>query len=222
MADKLRTRVTRIIASGAHALLDKLEDTAPVALLEQSVREVEEVTDEVRAELGRLVASRHVTQQQHAHLSREHDTLSAAIATALAQQREDLAKIAIARQIDIEAQLPVLEASLAELGQQDKELSSFIEALMGKKREMEQAIVDFETARRLAQSPAPGQASPGHAAARLQSVQSAFDQTYQRQTGLSPAGHGAGLEQAARLKELGQLVLENKINERLAALKAGS
>lgn len=222
MTDNLRARVTRLIAGSAHALLDKIEDTAPAAMLEQSVRELEQVTDEVRAELGRLVASRHVTQQQQAYLKREHETLSAAIATALAQQREDLARSAIARQIDIEAQRPVLESSLAELGQQDRELSSFIEALMGKKREMEQAIADFEAARRLAQSPAPGPNTPGNAATRAQSVQSAFDKTYQRQTGISPAGHSAGLEQAARLQELSQLVLDNKINERLAALKAGS
>jgi phage shock protein A len=223
MADNLRLRVTRIITGGAHALLDKIEDAAPLALLEQSVREVEQVTDEVRAELGRLVANRHVAQQQHVHLNQEHEALSAAIATALAQQREDLAKPAIARQLDIEAQLPILESSLAELGRQDQELSSFIEALMGKKREMDKSIADFEASRRLSQSPAAaGQAASGGAAARLQTAQSAFDRTYQRQTGLSPAGQSAGLAQAAQLKELNQLVQDNKINERLAALKAGS
>ncbi len=222
MSDNLRSRVTRLITGGAHALLGKIEDAAPLALLEQSVREVEQVTDEVRAELGRLVANRHVAQQQHVHLNQEHEALSAAIAAALAQQREDLAKPAIARQLDIEAQLPILESSLAELGRQDQELSSFIEALMGKKREMDKAIADFEASRRLSQSPAAaGQAASG-AAARLQTAQSAFDRTYQRQTGLSPAGQSAGLEQAARLKELSQLVQDNKINERLAALKAGS
>lgn len=222
MAESLRLRVTRVITGGAHALLDKIEDAAPAALLGQSVREVEQVTDEVRAELGRIVASRHVTQQQHVYLSKEHETLSAAITAALAQQREDLAKPAIARQIDIEAQLPILESSLSELGQQDKELSSFIEALMGKKREMEKAMADLETSRQLAQSPAAGQATASSpAATKLQNAQSAFDRTYQRQTGVSPAGHSAGLEQAAKLKELNQLVLDNKINERLAALKAG-
>ena len=225
MADNLRSRVTRVIAGGAHALLEKIEDAAPVALLEQSVREVEQVTDEVRAELGRVVASRHVTQQQHAYLNREHETLSAAIATALAQKREDLARPAIARQIDIEAQLPILESSLSELSQQDKELSSYIEALMDKKREMEKSIADLQASRRLSQglpSPTTGQGAASSAAARLQTAQSAFDRTYQRQTGLSPVAQSAGLAQAAQLQELGQLVLDNKINERLAALKAGS
>lgn len=115
MSDTLRQRVSRVIAGGAHALLDKIEDAAPVAMLEQSVREVESIADEVRAELGRTVANRHLAQQQHLNLNREHEQLGSAIEQALQSGREDLAKPAIARQIDIEAQLPVLESSLAEL-----------------------------------------------------------------------------------------------------------
>lgn len=220
MSDTLRQRVSRVIAGGAHALLDKIEDAAPVAMLEQSVRDVESIADEVRAELGRTVANRHLAQQQHLHLNREHEQLGASIEQALHSGREDLAKPAIARQIDIEAQLPVLESSLAELASEEKELGGFVDALMGKKREMQQAISDFEKSREAAASMGSG---GGRGAkpleAKLQSAQSAFDRTYQRQTGLDAAGRGASLEQAAKLKELGDLVRENKINERLAALK---
>jgi phage shock protein A len=220
MSDTLRQRVSRVIAGGAHALLDKIEDAAPVAMLEQSVREVETIADEVRSELGRTVANRHLAQQQHLHLNKEHEQLGAAIEQALQSGREDLAKPAIARQIDIEAQLPVLESSLAELVSEEKELGGFVDALMGKKREMQQAITDFEKSREAAASLGNG---TGRGAkpleAKLQSAQSAFDRTYQRQTGLDAAGRGASLEQTAKLKELGDLVRENKINERLAALK---
>jgi phage shock protein A len=81
MADNLRTRVARVIAGGAHALLDKIEDAAPVAILEQSVMEVDRITDDVRAELGLILANRHLAQQQHIQLNKEHDTLSASLAT---------------------------------------------------------------------------------------------------------------------------------------------
>jgi phage shock protein A len=220
MSDTLRQRVSRVIAGGAHALLDKIENTAPVAMLEQSVREVENIADEVRSELGRTVANRHLAQQQHLHLNREHEHLSASIGQALQCGREDLAKPAIARQIDIEAQLPVLESSLAEMTSEEKELGGFVDALMGKKREMQQAISEFEKSREAAASMGSGGGrSAKPLEAKLQSAQSAFDRTYQRQTGLDAAGRGALLEQAAKLKELGDLVRENKINERLAALK---
>lgn len=221
MGDSLRQRVSRVIAGGAHALLDKIEDNAPVAMLEQNVREVEGIADEVRSELGRVVANRHLAQQQHLNLNKEHEQLSASIGEALESQREDLAKPAIARQIDIEAQLPVLESSLGELAAQEKELSGFVDALMSKKREMQNAIREFEQSRMAAESSALRGAGAGTPlASKLQSAQSAFERTYQRQTGLNLAGQGASLEQAAKLKELGDLVRENKINERLAALKA--
>ncbi len=221
MADSLRARVTRLIAGGAHALLDKLEDSAPVAILEQSVREVEGVTDEVRAELGLTVANRHLAQQHHSGLNKEHEDLSGAITDALKSSREDLAKPAISRQLDIEAQLPVLESSLSELTSQERELTGFVDALMGKKREMEAAIREFEASRRLVESDAlRGGNAATSSSAKLQAAQSSFDRTYQRQTGLDVSARGTTLEQSAKLKELSDLVRENKIKERLAALKA--
>jgi phage shock protein A len=219
MAETLRTRVARVIAGGAHTLLDKLEDTAPIAMLEQSCREVDAVTDDVRAELGRTVANRHLAQQQHLSLNREHEQLEGALSTAVAEGRDELAKSAIARQLDIEAQLPVLESSLGELAHHEKELSGYVDALMGKRREMEGAIRELEAARRAVQAPgagAPG--APGQV--RLEAAQNAFDRTYQRQTGLSAAARGATLAQAAKLNELNELVRDNKIAERLAALKS--
>ena len=221
MTDSLRTRVSRVIAGGAHALLDKIEDAAPVVALEQAARELQQVTDEVRAELGMILANRHLAQQQHLKLNKEHDSISMALVTAIADKRDDLAKPAIARQIDIEAQIPILESSLSEFSKQDKELSGFIDALMGKQREMQKAINDFEASRRLAESSLPLKNSTGAMNAKLQSAQSAFDRTYQRQTGLSPNERSATTQQSVKLAELNQLVLDNKISERLAALKAG-
>lgn len=222
MADSLRTRVARVIAGGAHALIDKVEDAAPVAMLEQSVREVDMIVDEVRAELGLIAANRHLAQQQHLNLNREHEQLANSIATALGESRDDLAESAISRQIDIEAQLPILETSLAELGAKEKEMSGFVDALLGKKREMETAIRDFEASRRIAETNTAMSAKGVNTiGAKLSSAQSAFDRTYQRQSGLSPSARGTSIEQAARLKELSDLVRNNKIAERLAALKSG-
>lgn len=220
MSDSLKQRVSRVIAGGAHALIDKIEDAAPVAVMEQSVREVEAIIDEVRSELGRAVANRHLAQRQHVNLNKEHELIDASISQALDKNREDLAKTAIARQIDIEAQLPVLELSLADLGAQETELAGFVDALMSKKREMQAAIRDFEESRKNAESTVPRETSAySPAGAKLEAAQSAFDRTYKRQTGLDSASLGASLEQTVKLKELSDMILENKINERLAALK---
>lgn len=219
MADDLRTRVGRIIAGSAHALLDKLEDQAPESMMQQAIRELDKVAEEVRQELGRAAANRHLAQQQHAELNRRHTELSGHIEEALTQQREDLARPAVARQIDIEAQLPVLDNTLAALAREESELKSYAEALQGKKRDMEDALDAYRASRAQAQSTVSSVAGSTNANSRIDAATGAFDRVFQRQTGLSSAAHGASLEQTAKLKELEDLVRNNKVEERLAQFK---
>ena len=223
MADTLKTRVGRVIAGSVHALLDKIEDQAPEAMMEQSIREADGVIDEVRHELGLLSANRHLSQQQHATLNGHHATLAAQIDEALAQGREDLVRAAVARQLDIEAQLPVLETTLAEQTRQEAELQGFVAALLAKRREMETALAVFRRRRAAAAGPGAGGggAAPSTAEHRMDKVTGAFDRLYERQTGLTGTARSVGLQQAAQLKELDDLVRNNKIAERLAQLKAG-
>ena len=223
MADTLKTRVGRVIAGSVHALLDKIEDQAPEAMMEQSIREADGVIDEVRHELGLLSANRHLSQQQHATLNGHHATLAAQIDEALAQGREDLVRTAVARQLDIEAQLPVLETTLAEQTRQEAELQGFVAALLAKRREMETALAEFRRSRAAAAGPGAGGggAVPSTAEHRMDKVTGAFDRLYERQTGLTGTARSVGLQQAAQLKELDDLVRNNKIAERLAQLKAG-
>lgn len=222
MADTLKTRVGRVIAGSVHALLDKIEDQAPEAMMEQSIREADGVIDEVRHELGLLSANRHLSQQQHATLNGHHATLAAQIDEALAQGREDLVRAAVARQLDIEAQLPVLETTLAEQTRQEAELQGFVAALLAKRREMETALAEFRRSRAAAAGPGGGGgAAPNTAEHRMDKVTGAFDRLYERQTGLTGTARSVGLQQAAQLKELDDLVRNNKIAERLAQLKAG-
>jgi phage shock protein A len=220
MADSLKTRVGRVIAGGVHALLDKIEDLNPHAAMEQAIREADGVIDEVRHELGTVSANRHLAQQQHAKLNRSHEELRDQIAQALGAQRDDLARAAVSRQIDIEAQIPVLETTLADLARQEQELQGFTAALLAKKREMQEALAEFRKSRAATESAAQpvGQANVEQ---RLGKVADAFDKIYQRQTGLDGTQQAASLEQAARLSELEQLVRDHKIAERMAQIKAG-
>jgi phage shock protein A len=222
MAETLKTRVGRVIAGGVHALIDRIEDQAPEAMMEQSLREADAVIADVRHELGVVSANRHLTQQQHARLNTQHEALLGQIEQALGQGREDLARAAVARQLDIEAQIPVLETTLAEHARQESELQGYVAALLAKKREMQEALEAFRKSRLAAASAAAGAAAGGsQAEQRMDAVTGAFDRIYQRQTGLTGTDRQASLEQTARLKELDDLVRENKIAERMAQIKAG-
>src|SRR5262249_18896455 len=219
MADSLKARVGRVVAGSVHALLDQIEGLAPEAMMEQAIREADKVVEEVRHELGKVAANLHLAQQQHATLNRQHESLGAQIDEALGAQREDLARAAVARQLDIEAQLPVLESTLGDLSGRETELRSYVGALLAKRREMEDALSQFRRGRSEA-SPVASTTTTDKSGAGMSAATAAFDRIFERQTGLAATARGATLEQAAQLKQLEDLARRNKIDERLAQLKA--
>lgn len=221
MSDSLKTRVGRVIAGGAHAILDRIEDKAPEAMMEQSIRDADAVIDDVRHELGVVSANRHLSQQRHAGLNAQHTALTAQSHEALASGRDDLAKAAVARLLDIEAQLPVLDTTLGDYLLREGELQGYVAALLAKKREMQEALSQFRKSRTAESSAVPAAGAETSAARRIDAVTAAFDRVFERQTGLDGLARSEGLEQAAQLQALDELVRENRIAERIAQLKAG-
>lgn len=223
MAETLKNRVGRVMAGGVHALLDRIEDRAPEAMMEQALRELDCVVDEVRHELGVHAANRHLAQQRHAELNKQHEALRGQIELALSQQREELARAAVGRQLDIETQLPLLEASLAELARQEGEYRGYVDALLAKRREMEAALSQFRQSRAGSGVSAAAGAKPAvDIEARIADATGAFDRVYERQTGLAGPARAVQLEQAGQLQSLEDLVRQTQIEARLAQLKQGN
>ena len=222
MAETLKMRVARVLAGGVHALLDRLEDRAPDALMEQGLRELDGVVGDVRLELGLVSANRHLAQQRHAELNKQHLTLHEQLALAMAQQRDDLARAAVGRQLDIELQLPLLESSLAELAQQEAQHRGVVDALLAKRREMEATLSQFRASRVAAGKTGVAAGSLGGMAnveARVADATGAFDRIYERNTGLAGASGPADLRQATQLQSLEDLLRQAQIDARLAQLK---
>jgi len=219
MADNIANRVTRIVSGSVHALLDAVEDAAPEAIMAQAVREVDQVIDEVRAELGRVEAAKHLVTTQLNKLNSESELLADQIELAMGQNREDLVRTGLEKQINIEDQVPVLQKSLAEQQERGRELEGYITALLAKKREMEQALQEFIASRAAHTSPGAQAGAAGSSRARVDNAGSAFDRVIARQTGV--AGLSANITaDAAKLKELQDLQRSHRIEERLAKLKA--
>ena len=124
MTDTIASRVTRGVSGSVHALLDAVENAAPEATMGQAIREIERVIDDVRAELGRVEASKHLATAQLNKLNTEHEQLAGQIEAALGQRREDLARAGVDKQLNIEDQLPVLQKSLADQRDAGKQVKS--------------------------------------------------------------------------------------------------
>lgn len=147
MADTLSARVGRLVAGGAHAIVDALEGVLPDALGQQALREVDQAIDEVRAELGKTIAARHLAAKRLTEQSSRHDELAAQIDLALSQGREDLIRAALEHQLDIEAQVPVLEAAVANAAERQAELEGYLSALQATRREMSEDLKTLGAAR---------------------------------------------------------------------------
>jgi len=222
MSETLSRRVGRLVSGGFHALIDAAENLAPEAVMNESIREIERAVDEVRAELGKVLAQKYLAAKKMADESNRHEAIDANLQAAVNAGRDDLAEAGIAEQMDIEARLPVLENTIADCAAQEKELEGFIAALQAKKREMQQQLQDWRAAQ---QSMGTGKTVGGNGsdlnriARDAEKSGNAFDRVMGRQNSVHSSTDAA---QLAKLKELEDLSRNNRIAERLAALKAKS
>ncbi|UYZ67701.1 PspA/IM30 family protein [Moraxella bovis] len=219
MSETLSYRVGRLVSGGFHAMLDKAEDLAPMLAFNENLRELDKAIDEVRGELGKVVAQKHLASKKLNDENTRHESLNDSIMTAVNVGRDDLAQVGIAEQMDIEARIPVLENTIAECNDKEKELEGFIIALQAKRREISLAIEQYQQT--VATSGVNGQtvgaSSLDKIAQRADKASNAFDRTMSRQTGMAHNTNGNGNAQS--LKELEELARNNRIAERLAQLK---
>ena len=220
MTDTIASRVTRVIGGSVHALLDAMENAAPEATMAQAIREVDQAIDEVRSELGRVEAVKHVASSSLNKLNTEKETLGEQIDIAMAKGDETLARAGIAKQIDIDDQIPVLQRSLQDSVGRGNELEGYIAALAGQEardgigaaglhrgaggRVRARPARTHRAAPRRERSTAPDRPSIGCSRARPASRS--------RVRAINP--------DAAKLRELQDMARTHRIDERLAALKA--
>lgn len=224
MREGLAGRVKRVISSGAHALVDAIEDTAPEAVLEESLREIESVIADVRAELGSVIAHKHRASTRLMAENDRHEELRSKIDIAIADSAEDLASTAIEYQLDIEAQIPILEATIGDCAKREAELERYVGALQARKREMKNELNMLR--RRGDHSSATASTASEtefltKTDARVAQAEAVFSDIMERATHLgSPARPDS--RTAAQLADLDELARKNQVAERLSAIKQGS
>ena len=226
MKEGIANRVGRIVSGSINALVDAVEGMAPEMVMEQAIREVDAAVAEVRAELGKTLANKHLASRRLMESNRRHEDLAEKIELAIREKREDLAETAVSQQLDIEAQIPILEQTVSDNAAEEKELEGFVAALQAKKREMQEDLREYRQSRVEAGNDATGQPSAGGpggntklgAQGKVDRAASAFERVFERGTGL-PAG-SSDLATSQKLAELEDLSRKNRVAERLAAAKA--
>jgi phage shock protein A len=208
MGENIASRVGRLVAGSVNAVVDAAENASPEIVMQQSIREIDGAIAEIRAEMGKAAVSKHMLENRLDSEKQKHQTLSEQATVALNEGRDDLIEAAISRQMDIEAQVPVMEKTLEQTSTHIKEFEGYIAALQGKKREMQEELDLFKKQKRSSSS------SSNAAQAKADKAQAAFERV------MGTHAPASGHADEAKLAELEALTRQNRIKERLEALKA--
>ncbi|MDX1391052.1 MAG: PspA/IM30 family protein [Rheinheimera sp.] len=219
MSESITRRVARLVSGSVNALVDAVENSAPETVMEQAIRELDAAIADTRTELGQQVAQKHLASKKLMEENNRHDALSSQLDIAVANGRDDLAQAGIAEQMDIEARIPVLEATIADASAKEKELEGFIQALQAKKREMQAELTAYVRAQQAKANATVGSQQSETPSDKAGRASDAFGRVLEKASGI--AGRDTSLANAGKLAELDELARQNRVAERLAALKAG-
>ncbi len=214
-------RVKRLLTANVHALIGSLESRMPQAILEQYLREFDEVIAQARVALGRHEAARHQAAKAIARINNEIERLNDLLGTALARNDDAAVRAGAERQIELEDQLGVLQQSLHEASERAQAAEADLLGLRAKRVEMEAGLRELIAARtaRDGERPAEGAAS---ADPRAEQLEQGFNRTMAGATGTAGLGTSPSSADPSLLYRLETLHKEQRIEERVARLKSRS
>jgi phage shock protein A len=202
-------RMGRLLAAIASQTVDNAESSNKVALVKQAIREIDAGADEARYALGKSRAEEFRLKRRREELDTEAASLNEKIRLALAENREDLARAGVARQIDLESQGIALERAMDFIDLEIDEQTKALQAMLGARREAESRLADLEA------SLAPHEPGRGAQATKRSSADHAMA-AIARVTGV-PASFALGDKE---LDELDRLHREKEIAARLERIKS--
>ena len=214
MTETLFVRVKRIVSANINDVVDNMEKSQAEIVMKEAIREVEKATEEVRAELGKAMARGHHANNTSEITKKKVAELTEKAKFAVEQKRDDLAEATLSRQVDLEAQIPVLEAVATEAKADQVKLEEFVAALNGRKREMQEDLKAFQLARDVAAADATNGTNPQKD--RVNKAEAVFDRAMKTVSGLEVIRTPGT---AVKIAELEQLARSQSVADRLAQLK---
>jgi len=217
MSDKLFGRVKRLVSGAVNGGVDALEASMPDATMGEAICEIERTIRDVRDELSAIAKERHIAGRR-VQLSKDKiEALQGKVAAALKAGREDLAEAAVERELDLEAQIPVLEETQVDATKRIARLNSYVAALQGRKAEMQVELDAFKVAQNQDvdfSSVIDGVGQFDRLEERAESAENAFNRVMTNSTGVAAIGK-SDRDTIAKLVELESIERSNKISNRL-------
>jgi phage shock protein A len=205
-------RMGRLLAAIASQTVDNAESSNKTALVKQAIREIDAGADEARYALGKSRAEEFRLTRRREQLDAEVAGLTEKIRLAVAENRDDLARAGVARQIDLESQGIALERAMDFIQLEIDEQTKALQAMLGARREAEVRLADLEQSLAQHTPQQTGRAVPATKTASADRAMAAIA----RVTGV-PASSVLGDRE---LDELDRLHREKEIAARLERIKS--
>lgn len=205
-------RVGRLISGIANVAIEKAEDKNKVAVVQQALREIQQAEETALTDLRKARAEEYRLTSRRAEIEREIADLSAKIDTAVSENRDDLAKAGIARQLDLEAQIEVLGRAVDENNEAVIEASTSLQAIRSALQDGEARLADLKRSEAAATGSSASTGAPAGSDSVTKSDRAT--RTIARVVGVpTQAASTDGID------ELTKLHRDKAIEERLARLK---
>jgi phage shock protein A len=137
-------RMGRLLAAIASQTVDSAESSNKVALVKQAIREIDAGAEEARHALGKSRAEEFRLTRRREDLDAEVASLTEKIRLAVTENRDDLARAGVARQIDLESQGIALERATDFIELEIEEQTKALQAMLGARREADVRLADLE------------------------------------------------------------------------------
>ncbi|HEY5710590.1 MAG TPA: PspA/IM30 family protein [Allosphingosinicella sp.] len=217
MSESVFIRVQRVLSASAENAADALERASGTSLMREAIREIDRASDKLRAQLESAESRRLQATHQQGGVREKLEKLAEQARYALGKGRDDLAEAAVSQQLNCEAQLSSLRKIQSDAAAEERELEANLAALKVRKSEMERELASVEAAQRAAASPAGGAKAANGVKHKVERAEAAFERAMEAvgRTGANLAD----ADDAARLAEVDALQRQDRVAERLAALR---
>jgi phage shock protein A len=218
MTETLVVRVKRIVSANLSDVVDRMEKSQAEIVMKEAVREVDRAISDIRTEQGQALQRAKQAGNQIQSYEAKLVDLNEKLDFAVAQGRDDLAKAAISRQVDFEAQIKVLTEAAADAEAEQAKLADYVVALEARKRDMEAELKIIAQAKAEAEAAMPDVMRKDGPVARADNAAEAFKRAMESASHLSGT-KSASQDDAAKLAELDKLSHAEMIERRLQAAK---
>src|SRR4051812_8902795 len=210
MADSIFVRVQKVMSGGLDGAVGSVEQLSGTTLMRQAIRDVDDTIASARDGAEAARARRLQAEHQAGAARQQLATLHEQARFALGKGRDDLAEAAIARQIEIEAQIGRLDAARAEAATEERQLEESRTGLNLRKGRMEEDLAAFQSARRSAELDG---AAPGAPDARIHRRAERAEESFRRAMAAAGAVPPGGTDDgaAAKVVEIETLQREAKV-----------